>query len=255
MKKRKKNFYRPVLKWVERRCLNLLISLAQLFLTMMMATVRVRWYGIEKLEDLHRKGIPIIYALWHQRMLIFLFTHKRQRVHNMVSAHRDGEIITRIMHRFGQRTVRGSTNRGGKEALHELADFAQKGFDTAITPDGPRGPLHKLHPGVVLLAQRTGLPLIPGAYGAHPCWQFKTWDRFILPKPFCKIAIRVGNPIWIPPRFTEEKSLSYYIELVEDALKKTTQEAEELAKTLPPSTRIGLTYHKPLPMGMEQKRP
>jgi lysophospholipid acyltransferase (LPLAT)-like uncharacterized protein len=116
----------------------------------------------------------------------------------MVSRHGDGEIIARIIERFGFRTVRGSTTRGGAAALKALIESAAQS-DVAVTPDGPRGPRYVLKPGVVLAAARTGRKLVYGTFSAKRAWRFSSWDRFLLPKPFARVIIQVAEPIAFPP--------------------------------------------------------
>jgi lysophospholipid acyltransferase (LPLAT)-like uncharacterized protein len=110
----------------------------------------------------------------------------------MISEHRDGEIIARIAEAFWFTTERGSTSRGAARALIGLARAVESGRSAAVTPDGPRGPAHVFAPGAVIAAQRAGVPIIPIRVSASSAWRLKSWDRFLIPKPFARVDIHYG---------------------------------------------------------------
>lgn len=118
----------------------------------------------------------------------------------MVSASRDGALLTQVLEWFDVQPVRGSTSRRGPQALRELAGWAKRGLDLAITPDGPRGPRYRVQEGVVALAQLTGLPLLPVGYRLHPKIEARSWDRFQIPLPFSRVDVFFGQPLRIPRR-------------------------------------------------------
>lgn len=132
---------------------------------------------------------PIIFALWHGQLLPLLYLHRDQGVVVLISEHSDGEIIARIASSFGFGTVRGSTSRGAARALLALARVVDSGRDLALTPDGPRGPAKSYAPGVLMLAQRTGAPIIGAVATASSAWRLKSWDRFLIPKPFARVNV------------------------------------------------------------------
>ncbi|HEY7567202.1 MAG TPA: lysophospholipid acyltransferase family protein [Gemmatimonadaceae bacterium] len=141
---------------------------------------------------------PVIFAFWHSHMLPLVWQHRDEGVAVLISQHADGEIIARICEALGYRTVRGSTSRGGARALVEMDRQLQQGIDVAITPDGPRGPAHSVAPGVVYVAQRASVPIVPIDVRASRAWHLRTWDRFMIPKPFARITIRYGNLHRVP---------------------------------------------------------
>ena len=127
-------------------------------------TMRLRAEGADRVEDLHRRGQPIILAFWHAQQLMIPLGYRGAGTHILISRHRDGEVIARIVARFGHRAVRGSSTRGGSEALRELIRLGRSGADLVVTPDGPKGPRQVAKPGVIQLARATGLPIVPLAF-------------------------------------------------------------------------------------------
>ena len=132
--------------------------------------------------DRERRG-PVIFSFWHGRMLIPSFTHRGRGVGILISIHRDGEYIARVVDRMGFKTIRGSSTRGGVPGLKGMLRLAERGCDVAFTPDGPRGPRYRVQPGVIYAASRTGLPVVPCAVEANPAWVLNSWDEFTIPKP------------------------------------------------------------------------
>src|SRR6266513_3903251 len=147
-------------------------------------------------------GTPVrenyIAALWHNRLLLISFVLKKflpQRPGaGLISASRDGDLISDLTRRFGFDVVRGSSSRLGASALRELEKMIATGHDVLITPDGPRGPAYELGPGIVFLAQKTGAPVVPINMEYSSCWRVKSWDRFIIPRPFSKVRVIIGHP-------------------------------------------------------------
>jgi lysophospholipid acyltransferase (LPLAT)-like uncharacterized protein len=168
-----------------------------------MASCRYTTAGEEHFRRFHDDGRPVIFTLWHGRLLPCTYHHRGEGVVTLVSLHRDGEYITRAVRRWGYVAVRGSTSRGGLEALRELIGHVRDGRSLAITPDGPRGPREQMKPGPVLIAQRTGAPIIPVAASASRGWYFGGWDRFLVPRPFARCRIEYGEPVHVPRRLDE----------------------------------------------------
>ena len=163
-----------------------------------MGSCRYRTEGDENFQQFHRQGKPVVFTLWHGRLLPCTYHHRGEGVVTLVSLHRDGEYITRAVRRWGYIAVRGSTSRGGLEALRELIRHVKQGRSLAITPDGPRGPFQKMKPGPAIIAQRTGAPIIPVASAASRGWFFGSWDRFLIPQPFARCQIAYGEPLFVP---------------------------------------------------------
>ncbi|MEC9005825.1 MAG: lysophospholipid acyltransferase family protein [Nitrospirota bacterium] len=117
--------------------------------------------GSDRVDQLYGEGKRVIIAFWHDQQLMMPLAYRGSSAHILISQHRDGELIRRIVKGFGFGTVRGSTTRGGSTALLQLIRLGQTGEDLVVTPDGPKGPRHVVQKGVVYLAQATGLPIIP----------------------------------------------------------------------------------------------
>ena len=148
---------------------------------------------------------PCLLCFWHNRILgITLAFYRRYPktlrggVTVLTSPSKDGEILSQFVGAFGMGSVRGSSSRRGSQALRELVRLIRDGGDIAITPDGPRGPRYSLGPGVILLAQTTGTPIVPMHASFSRCFRMKTWDGFIIPLPFSTISVTVGEQIKIP---------------------------------------------------------
>jgi hypothetical protein len=200
---------------------------AALFILLLGHTWRVRWFGQEQLRTARINGGNVIYAFWHGRMLAFCFSHRRRLIHIMVSEHRDGEMIARAVDLLGFVPVRGSTTRGGLRALLQMADRVSAGYDVAITPDGPRGPRFEVQQGVITLAQRTGMPIVPVTNSASFRKTLSSWDRYIIPLPFSRVVILHGEPISVPRQLTPEGMEEKRTQL-EVALQALTRQADEL---------------------------
>jgi lysophospholipid acyltransferase (LPLAT)-like uncharacterized protein len=138
--------------------------------------------------------------------MYFAFTRRRPHppgMAAMVSASRDGGFLAGILDSYGIKPVRGSSSRRGSQALLELTSWAERGYDLAITPDGPRGPRYTVQDGVISLAQITGLPIIPASYSLSWRWQAKSWDGFLIPLPFARWEIVAGKMMRVPREATD----------------------------------------------------
>ena len=152
-------------------------------------------------------GVPpnerYIGALWHNRLLLLPFVIRKflpqRRGAALISASRDGALLADLVERFDFEVVRGSSSRQGATAMRQLADIIARGNDVVITPDGPRGPAYELGQGIVYLAQQSGAAVVPINMEYSSCWRVKSWDRFILPKPFSKVRVIFGRPHRVAP--------------------------------------------------------
>ena len=193
-------------KWHQR----LAARLIWLIVRCMAATIRFR------LDD--RSGyfssVPkeaIIFAVWHNRLALSLTMYDRyvrrhqpdRKLACLVSASKDGGLLARVMELFRVEPVRGSSSRRGAQALRELVALGERGYDLAITPDGPRGPCYLVRDGVVATAQLTGLTIVPASYRLNWKIQLKSWDRFQIPLPFARCDITTGKVMRVPREATE----------------------------------------------------
>lgn len=149
---------------------------------------------------------PVIFSIWHNRLALCLMLYRRyiqkhapaRRMAAMVSASRDGALLARVLEHFRVTPVRGSTSRRGPQALRELVSWGERGYDLAITPDGPRGPCYVVQDGVVSLAQLTGLPILPVAYRLRWKYRPNSWDRFQVPVPGSECTVYLGELVRVP---------------------------------------------------------
>ncbi len=149
------------------------------------------------IENLKKEKKNYIYAFWHGRQLFLVYSHRFRKINILISQSRDGQLITDITSLFGFKAVRGSSTRGGLRALVKLVRAAADGDVLAFTPDGPKGPYREVQPGVLYIAQKTGLPIVPLTFSASRRIVLNNWDKFIIPYPFNSIVVANGNPVYV----------------------------------------------------------
>ncbi len=197
------------LKWHGRLAAALIYGLIRC----VAATLRYRWQNDTGMFKPGDSTPPVIFAIWHNRLALSLIVYIRyaqridpqRKMAALVSASGDGGLLARVLEHFRVQPVRGSSSRRGPQALRELTSAARRGFDLAITPDGPRGPCYVVNEGVISAAQLTGLTVIPVSY--HLGWKFriKSWDRFQIPLPFSRCDVVYGAPLRVPRETTPEQ--------------------------------------------------
>jgi lysophospholipid acyltransferase (LPLAT)-like uncharacterized protein len=194
-------------------------------------TLRLTEIGVETLQPRWAAGQPLIYAVWHGRILMIPWLTARLRrtrgartVRVLASRSRDGELVARWVARFGLSVVRGSSSRGGADALRLLVASVRAGQDVAVVPDGPRGPHERLQPGLVVLAAVTGAPIVPLAFAARPARRLASWDRFLVPLPFARAAVVFGKLATVARGADREAARAD----VERALRDVTETADRL---------------------------
>jgi len=174
------------------------------------ATLRYKWTDHSGHFDQSAPG-PAVYCVWHNRLALsmiayFSYVKKRNQTRGLaaiVSASKDGGFLSGILECFGVQPVRGSSSRRGPQALLELTSWGERGYDLAITPDGPRGPCYVVQDGVMSLAQLTELPIIPVSYNLGWRWRLRSWDRFQIPLPFSRCEMIYEKPIRVPRNASE----------------------------------------------------
>lgn len=164
----------------------------------LMSTCTTRVLGRKVKEKFIDGRIGFVGVVWHKNFLFALDFFRRQKIVVMVSRSKDGELVARALHRLGYRTVRGSSSRGGPEALAELTDLVRSGWGSAIVADGPRGPARQAKIGCILACRNSGAPLIPWACHAEPNITARNWDGTMIPKPFARITVAFGEPLYVP---------------------------------------------------------
>lgn len=184
---------KPRAGWSDRR-LRWAVGAGMVVMRLLARTWRIRVVGDEGMQRARKAGEPLIFALWHGELFALLWQHRNEGAKVLISEHRDGEIVARAAHALGFGTVRGSTTRGGGRALLEMVRVLQAGGEIAVTPDGPKGPAHRYAPGVLIVAQRSGVPIVCVALHASRGWRLNSWDRFLIPKPFARITVAYSEP-------------------------------------------------------------
>lgn len=177
----------------------LVVTLGWVFILLLGKSIKLKCEGLHYMHDLEKQGIPYLVSIWHGRFLMPLYYFRYQGFIVLVSQHIDGEMIAKNIHRLGYETVRGSSTRGGAEAFQKMVVQLKNGRNTVIIPDGPTGPRHQLKPGAVFMAMKAGIPIIPMTSSADSAFFARSWDRFMVPKPFSSVLVKIGPPITIPP--------------------------------------------------------
>ena len=140
----------------------------------------------------------VIVVFWHERIMAMPYLWPRgDRVYALQSTHADGRMMAHAIRQFGIQTIWGSTNRLAHSALRGLARVLTDGCSVAMTPDGPRGPAHVAAVGPVALARLTGCPILPVCWSVDRQWRGGGWDRTIVPKPFARGRLLIGDPIFL----------------------------------------------------------
>jgi lysophospholipid acyltransferase (LPLAT)-like uncharacterized protein len=187
------------------------------------STLRYR-ISIEEGGPPHWYLAPAIYPFWHRCLLPACFLWRRKQIAVLTSTSFDGEYIARILERFGYTTVRGSSTRGGARGLLGLQRELDSGHSVAFTIDGPTGPVYIAKPGPVLLARMTGLPLLCFHVALNDHWTLKrSWDRFMIPKPFSRVLVRISKPLSVP---CNAQDLDRYQRDMQAALDRAREYAE-----------------------------
>ena len=213
-------------------------ALIGLYIRLVYATSRWTLSGFEHFDAAAAQNKGVILAFWHGRLLMAASVRREtdRPVYMLISAHRDGEIITRAVSGFGIRFIRGSAanpnkpgkNKSGASAIAQMLAALEEGSVVGFTPDGPKGPGEKAKPGVIRLAQMSGAPIVPAAFATSRGKRLSTWDRFLLAAPFSKGYYVAGAPITVPADADAETQDRLRQEL-ETALKSVTNEADRCA--------------------------
>jgi lysophospholipid acyltransferase (LPLAT)-like uncharacterized protein len=211
----------------------LLAALAGAVILLLRSTLRVERLHPDRYEGLKARGVPILFALWHGRMFLSILQHRSQGIATMASQSKDGEIIARWLTRSGYVATRGSTTRGGGQALRELVRHVRSGRHAALTVDGPKGPARVVQPGIVELAKLTGGWILPITSSCSRPRFLASWDRYLLPMPFSRAIVAYGEPFPIPPDMPDAEAARR----IAEALDAATAEADWVAGITPPAGR------------------
>lgn len=168
-------------------------------------TIRYTVDGWDNFESIERAGKLPIYAFWHDRIFAGTYFFRNRGIAVITSQSKDGEYIARFIQRLGYGAIRGSSTRGGVGALVEMIKAMRRGTPTAFTMDGPKGPRYEAKPGAVLLARKTGNPIMPFVVECAGFWTVGSWDRLQIPKPFTRAKLMIDRPIYVDADATDEQ--------------------------------------------------
>ena len=187
--------------------------------------------GQDRLVSLQNQPRPVILSFWHESTFLsahFLYHQLHRRGFNitlLASLSRDGEMVTRMVKAWGIETVRGSASRGGLKALRAIhRAITRRKSSPIMIPDGPRGPAHVFKVGVAVLAQVSGAPILPLGFHAEKCWRLRSWDRLVIPRPFSRVTVVVGEPQSVSKDLTSDE-LEVERERLEELLKDVSRRA------------------------------
>lgn len=210
------------------------------------STLTVERVHFDRYIDLKARGVPILFALWHGRMFLSIQAHRREGIVTMASRSKDGDIIAGWLERNGYSVVRGSSSRGGSEALREMVRRVRAGNSAALTVDGPTGPPRRVQPGIVELARLTGGWILPiTSSSARPRF-LASWDRYLVPAPFSRNVVLYGEPFPIPADARDAHGRERIAASLDDA----TREADRRTGISPPDV-----WTQPAGSESDEKRP
>ena len=202
----------------------LVATLGMAYLYFVAMTSSVKEENAPGFEKLRASGKPFIYAFWHGRQLFLIYTHRFRGINIIISESKDGSYVSALAEKLGYVPVRGSTSSGGMRALAEMIKKLRSGSKCAFTPDGPRGPLRKVHPGVIYASRKTACPVVPVSFSAKRSMVLGHWDEFIVPAPFNKIVVSQGKPLY----FDESRDIEVQEKELQKALNEITEYTDKL---------------------------
>jgi lysophospholipid acyltransferase (LPLAT)-like uncharacterized protein len=177
--------------WAYRRLFPPVIAF---FVRMVSISLRLHWVGREKLEPLWRENRRLVYAFWHGRHFMMIHPFRNRKISVLTSTSRDGRLLADALTWFGYDNIPGSSHKSPVRALMASVQKTREGFDIAFAVDGPTGPRHQVKPGALFVAKKANAWIVPLSFSAGSSWTFHSWDRYLLPKPFARIVLILGDP-------------------------------------------------------------
>lgn len=205
----------------------LLPWIASIIIRLIHLTMRIEYVNAGSPQQIWEEGGNFILAFWHDQLFLmapgYKGAQKNRKVGTkiLISQSKDGELIARTMEFLGLGAVRGSSNRGGREALREMMKLAREPDDIVFTPDGPKGPRHQAKIGVAQISKTTGRPVVPIAFVASRGMRFRSWDKFLLPFPFARGVYAFGQPLEYAP----DEDIDSYLARIESSMLENTRVA------------------------------
>ena len=179
------------------------------------------------LAETHERFGQVITCGWHESLALGLWFYRNNGMHTLTSYSYDGELAARFAAAFDLHALRGSSSRGGFDALRQLRKAIDLGASIALAIDGPRGPRRVAKPGIAILAAGKGLPVVPTALVAQPAWRTRSWDRMMIPKPGGRIICRYGPPV-APPAEVNSKTIEAFRRDIERGLNTAQERLESI---------------------------
>ena len=221
---------------------------AKIVATLWLSTCRITEFGreIEKQYLNDNPGKGLLYASWHRGLFFVIYWYRNQNVVSIASASEDGELAAQAAKRFGWITARGSSSRRGRQAFREMEDFVKNGHKGGLVADAPRGPRFVSKLGIIYLAKRTGIPIIPVIWSADRYWKLQSWDRTIIPKPFARIAALFADSCIVVPDNASREECELYRQQLDDKINSIMYQADHFFLT--PGTTDPRQIEVPLPV-------
>ncbi len=188
-------------KWLEQ---TLIPGVAYLIINTIYATLKIRIISAIDLDKIKDRKMQVVFALWHGRMILPIKYFQKYHFNLMVSSSKDGRLIGSVLEKLGFYIVYGSSSKSPIRALVGAIQRVKEGHNFAITVDGPRGPIHKVKPGTIFLAKKTGVPIVPVHYTCNRSIQFNSWDKYMLPLPFSRSLMLIGEPCYLSDNMNDE---------------------------------------------------
>ena len=211
---------------------NLLRNLGNIFLhsiiNVLCKSVKVNRINYTVIEKLLSEKQNFVLAFWHGTMLVPWYFHRGQNFSALISQSKDGGLLANSLIKWGYRVTRGSSHKGGKEALETLLENSKQNFSIAITPDGPTGPPRVMKAGAVITAQRSGIPLVLCGVACNKKYTFNSWDKFEVPKFFSKVVMKYSDPIIVDENISRDET-SKIIEQCDVKLNQLQKDADEIS--------------------------
>ncbi|MCL2744357.1 MAG: lysophospholipid acyltransferase family protein [Planctomycetaceae bacterium] len=189
--------------------------------------LKAAFYDVRTDPAIWSENRNFIFMMWHEHIIFPIFARRNTNGTMLLSQHGDAEVVNQIAALLGMKTIRGSSFRGGTAAIKKLLSEQQNNI-VAFTPDGPRGPRRQMSAGPIFLASKTQLPIVLGGFGFSKFWRANSWDKFVIPKPFCRGRMILSPMFNIPPQLKKD-DLEHYRLKMETTLTQLTDFAEEWA--------------------------
>lgn len=187
---------------------------------------RLEVEGWKSVKKALTAGESLVFSSWHGKSWVPVYFLRNLGIYALTSLSRDGSYMTEILHSLGWQTIRGSSSRGASRSLLALYRKLEEGASTALTPDGPTGPIYEVKPGIIFLQEKAGSMLVPMGVDARWKKNFASWDKYLLPLPFSKTALVFGKPFC----FEADLEMETKQEILKEKMKKVNLRAAELVK-------------------------